>query len=62
MRWGDAWVRDDEPPTRIVESGTGRPIDPVLVDRETGTPLDDLRVQAEGPIVEGLPRRDRTPL
>lgn len=62
MRWGDAWVRDDEPPTRIVESGTGRPIDPVLVDRETGTPLDDLRVRAEGPIVEGLPRRDRTPL
>jgi DNA-binding HxlR family transcriptional regulator len=54
MQWGDHWVRDDEPPTRLVEVGSGRPIRPVLVDRETGVPLDELSVRAEGPLVEGL--------
>jgi DNA-binding HxlR family transcriptional regulator len=58
MQWGDHWVRDDEPPTRLVEVGTGRPVRPVLVDRETGIPLDELTVRAEGPLVEGLPVRD----
>jgi DNA-binding HxlR family transcriptional regulator len=58
MQWGDHWVRDDEPPTRLIEVGTGRNIRPVLVDSETGTPIDQLQVRAEGPLVEGLPRRD----
>jgi DNA-binding HxlR family transcriptional regulator len=58
MQWGDHWVREDEPPTRLVEATTGRPIRPVLVDRETGIPLDELRVRAHGPLVDGLPPRD----
>lgn len=57
MQWGDHWVRDDEPPTRLIEAGTGRWIRPVLVDRETGVPIDQLQVRAEGPLVEGLPAR-----
>lgn len=57
MQWGDHWVRDDEPPTTLVEVGTGRRIRPVLVDRDTGVPLDDLNVRAEGPLVEGLTAR-----
>jgi DNA-binding HxlR family transcriptional regulator len=62
MQWGDHWVRDDEPPTRLVEVGTGRPVRPVLVDRETGIPLDELTVRAEGPLVEGLRAREESAL
>lgn len=61
MQWGDHWVRDDEPPTRLVEEGTGRLVRPILVDEETRIPLDELRVRAEGPLVEGLPRRAPEP-
>lgn len=57
MRWGDQWRRDDPPPTRLVDAATGREIDPVLVDRATGTPLDELDVQVVGPVSEGV--RDR---
>ena len=57
MQWGDQWVRDDEPPTRLVEVGTGRRVRPVLVDRDTGVPLDALQVRAEGPMVEALRAR-----
>ena len=57
MQWGDHWVREDEPPTRLIEDGTGRWIRPVLVDRETGVPIDQLQVRAQGPLVEGLPAR-----
>lgn len=62
MQWGDHWVRDDEPPTRLIEVGTDRSIHPVLVDRETGTPIDKLRVRAEGPLIDGLPTRDESAL
>jgi DNA-binding HxlR family transcriptional regulator len=57
MRWGDEWQRDDQPPTRLIDAGTGRPIDPVLVDRETGRPLSELAVRAVGPVTEGITRR-----
>lgn len=56
MRWGDEWVRDDAPPTRLVEAGTGRAVDPVLVDRRSGRPLADLDVRAVGPVAEGIRR------
>ena len=54
MRWGDEWVRDDEPPTHLVDARSGRRIEPVLVDRSTGTPLDELAVRAVGPVTEGV--------
>lgn len=54
MRWGDEWLRDDDPPTRLVESATGRDVVPVVVDRETGIPLDELGVHAVGAVTEGL--------
>ncbi len=57
MQWGDRWVRDDEPPTRLVEEGTGRSIRPILVDEETRVPLDELRIRAEGAVTDGLPHR-----
>jgi DNA-binding HxlR family transcriptional regulator len=46
MQWGDRWSGLDAAPVVLEEEGTGRPIDPVLVDRDTGIPLDDLRVRA----------------
>lgn len=54
MRWGDEWVRDDEPPTRLIEAATGRLLDPVLVDRASGVPLDELEVRAIGPVTDGI--------
>lgn len=54
MRWGDEWLRDDAPPTRLVERGSGRVLDPVLVDRATGHALADLDVVAVGPVTEGI--------
>lgn len=55
MQWGDRWVRDDEPPTRLVEATTGRQVDAVLVDRETGTPLHELGVEVVGSVAVGRP-------
>lgn len=54
LQWGDRWARDDTPPTRLVDAETGRIIDPVLVDRATGIPLDELPVRAVGPVVADL--------
>jgi DNA-binding HxlR family transcriptional regulator len=61
MQWGDRWVRDDEPPTRLTHAGTGHPIEPVLVDRRTGTPLDELSVRAVGEVTHGIRRHDARP-
>jgi DNA-binding HxlR family transcriptional regulator len=61
MQWGDRWARDDDPPTRLVEAGTGRAVDPVLVDRVTGVPLDELGVRAVGPVTEGIAGRGQHP-
>jgi DNA-binding HxlR family transcriptional regulator len=57
MQWGDAWLRDDEPPTHLEEATTGRRLEPVLVDRSSGVPLAELPVRAVGEITRGL-RRD----
>lgn len=54
MRWGDEWVREDDAPTHIVESATGRTVEPILVDKRTRTPIDELRVHAVGPVTEGI--------
>ena len=51
MQWGDDWVRDDEPPIRLVDDRDGRVLDPVLVDRATGVPLDELPTRAIGSVV-----------
>jgi DNA-binding HxlR family transcriptional regulator len=62
MQWGDQWVRDDEPPTTIVDTDTGAVIDPVLVDRGSGTPLDQIRLHARGQVTSGLDRSTGTEL
>jgi DNA-binding HxlR family transcriptional regulator len=51
MRWGDDWVRTDDPPTRLVDGRDGRLLDPVLVDRASGVPIEDLPARATGPLV-----------
>jgi DNA-binding HxlR family transcriptional regulator len=56
MQWGDEWARDDEPPTRLVDERDGRVLDPVLVDRSTGVPLDELPSRAIGPVVPDVGR------
>ena len=48
MQWGDQWVRDDDPPTTIVDTDTGAVVDPVLVDRRSGTPLDETTPASPG--------------
>ena len=58
MRWGDEWIRDDDPPTHLVDEATGAFIEPVLVDRTTGIPLDDLHVRAVGRVADGITARD----
>lgn len=60
MQWGDEWVRDDQPPTHLIDGDTGETIDPVMVDRRTGTPLADLAVFAVGPITAGISDDGRT--
>jgi len=55
LQWGDRWLRDDPPPTRLVDAETGRAIEPVLIDASTGTPLEELQVMVAGPIAAGLP-------
>jgi len=55
MQWGDQWVRDDSPPTSLVDADTGEFVELVLVDRSTGTPLDELDVRAVGPVTRGTP-------
>ena len=46
MQWGDRWGGLDEPPVVLEEEGTGRRIQPVLVDADTGVPLAELSVRA----------------
>jgi DNA-binding HxlR family transcriptional regulator len=61
MRWGDEWIRHDDPPTHLIDEATGARIDPVLVDRTTGTPLDDLQVRAIGEVADGITARGTDP-
>jgi DNA-binding HxlR family transcriptional regulator len=60
MQWGDEWVRHDDPPTHLIDEATGARIDPVLVDRTTGIPLDDVQVRAVGRIADGITARATT--
>lgn len=54
MAWGDRWGGLEAPPIVLTDEAGGRVLDPVLVDRTTGTPLDDLPIRAvPGP---GAPR------
>jgi DNA-binding HxlR family transcriptional regulator len=62
MQWGDQWLREDDPPTTLVDADTGEPIDPVLVDRTTGVPLEDLAVAAVGAVTQGISPDGRAPL
>ncbi len=48
MQWGDEWSDLPEPPVVFIDRDTGRTLDPVLVDRHTGQPLAELKVQAIG--------------
>lgn len=57
MQWGDEWVRHDDPPTHLVDESTGARIDPVLVDRSTGIPLDEMQVRAIGEVADGATAR-----
>jgi DNA-binding Lrp family transcriptional regulator len=54
MRWGDEWVRDDDPPTRLVDESTGASVELMLVDRSTGVPFDELKVRSVGRITDGI--------
>ena len=47
VRWGDEWSGLDEPPVVMVERSTGRVLDPVLADRETGELFEDLDYRPE---------------
>jgi DNA-binding HxlR family transcriptional regulator len=57
MQWGDAWIRDDEPPTTLVDERDRRVLDPVLVDRGSGIPLDELPARVVGPLVPDSRKR-----
>ena len=38
--WGSRWLAPSGPPLELVDFATGRKLDPVLVDRETGEVLE----------------------
>ena len=40
-QWGEGFFPPEEPNVRLVVNETGKDADPVLVDRETGLPLDE---------------------
>ncbi len=46
MQWGDEWSGIEVPPVHLVEAKTGRTLSPILVDEQTGTPLQDLTIRA----------------
>ena len=45
MRWGDEWSGLPEPPARILDRDSGEVLDPVLIDRRTGRPLEDVKMR-----------------
>jgi DNA-binding HxlR family transcriptional regulator len=61
MQWGDQWVRTDAPPTTLVDADDGHIVEPVLVDQQTGRPLDDLRLRAEGAVSHNIRHRATRP-
>ena len=44
MQWGDEWSGVDEPPVTLLDLDTGDEVEPVYVDRRTGTELRELRL------------------
>ena len=64
IRWGTKWLLPDGPTIEMVDSTTGRQIDPVLVDRSTGRAIrpEDVVVRP-GPAagVETIERANRRP-
>ena len=45
LRWGDRWSNLPEPPVTLIDADRGAEIDPVFVDRVTGRPLSELRIE-----------------
>ncbi|MFI5352017.1 MAG: winged helix-turn-helix transcriptional regulator [Candidatus Binatales bacterium] len=46
FRWGSDWLwRDDETPIILVDHETGREVRPLMVDENTGQPLDVRRLR-----------------
>jgi DNA-binding HxlR family transcriptional regulator len=46
LRWGDKWASGAKgPPIVLVDRETGEPIEPVLYDARTGRPLDPKRMR-----------------
>ncbi len=57
LQWGDQYAGFDEPPVVLVDGHTGQQLDPLLIDRNTGRPLNELNPK---PIVTRAGRPDRT--
>lgn len=59
MGWGDRWASPGAgPPAILVDRETRRPIDPAMVDRRTGTPIELGRVRlVAGPGANAVTRR-----
>lgn len=62
MPFGEDWLFEDDEPIRLYDRETDRRVHPVLVDRETGEPIDPRRIYAgPGPAfpADGEVRRER---
>lgn len=47
LEWGNRWLDwSDDPPVVLVDRDTGEPLQPVLVDAATGEPIDPRRTSA----------------
>lgn len=44
LSWGNEWAGFDQSPIELVDQADGHAIEPVLIDRVTGTPLEHTRV------------------
>lgn len=44
LQWGDEWSALPERPVTLLDASTGDEIEPVYVDRRSGTPLSELKV------------------
>ncbi len=45
LRWGDDWSGLPEPPVTLLDAETGAELDPIYVDRSSGRPLDEIKVE-----------------
>jgi len=46
MAWGDRWAVQCGPPLHLVDRETGKPVEPVLIDRRTGRAIELSGVRA----------------